>query len=125
MSKFSESWVKETVNTSGYQPCNYTVLVDCEKLEGKTDGGIVIPDTVLEKDQVAQVRAVIVAFGSQAFMESTTWSKEEGELLRTVGLEVFIARNSGIFCDHKSMADGKDTYRIINDKDVLAYRMKI
>lgn len=125
MSKFSKSWVQKTENTSGWQPANYTVLVDCEKIEEMTDGGIVIPEVTLEKDQIAQVRAVIIAFGSQAFKEGTTWSKGESEILRTVGLEVFIARNSGIFLDHKSMADSKNTYRIINDKDVLAYRMKI
>lgn len=97
------------LNTSGILPVEFKVLVLPEETEEKTKGGIILPGDVKTRADMAQVKALLVATGGQAFSD---WKGRVPE----VGERVYIAKYAGLVAEG---ADGK-SYRIINDKDCAA-----
>jgi chaperonin GroES len=102
---------REFVNTSGILPVDKKVVVLPERLEEVTSGGIVIPDTVRERHDMAHLKATIIAVGAQAFEHI-----EDKAFRPTAGMVVSIAKYAGYLITGK---DGEE-YRIINDDDVVA-----
>lgn len=100
-------------NTSGIQPVEYKVLVLPTKIDEKTDGGIIYPDQTHEKEEWAQIRAVVVALGGNAFKDPD-WK----EPVPQIGDQIIMAKYAGNFIEGD---DGKE-YRIVNDKDIAAIR---
>ena len=100
-------------NKSGIQPVEYKVLVLPEQIEEKTEGGIILPDTTKEKEEWAQIKAVLVAVGGNAFKDPD-WN----EPVPQIGDQVYIAKYAGNFIEGK---DGEE-YRLCNDKDIGAIR---
>ena len=96
-------------NTSGIQPQGDRVLVRVEEIEEVTDGGIVIPRSEREKHEAAQMAAVLVACGIDAWSDYQRPFAEAGD-------RVLYQRHSGIQLKGK---DGK-LYRLVNDVDILA-----
>jgi len=99
------------MNESGLTPLGDIVLVrvaddDSEKV---TAGGIVIPDSVADKEAKANIVARIVQIGELAFEELHPDSVRSGEF-------VVIERYAGRFVKGKD----KKVYRLIKDTDVLA-----
>ena len=99
------------MNTSGIQPVDYRVLVKPETIEETTAGGIVIPDNIRGRHEMAGIKATLVAVGAQAFedIEDKSYRPKAGSM-------VAIAKYAGY------LIRGKDDieYRLINDKDVAA-----
>ena len=98
-------------NNSGIQPVDYRVLVKPETLEEKTEGGIVIPDTIRGRHDMAGIKATLVAVGVQAFEDV----KDPAQRPKA-GSIVAISKYAGYLIKGK---DGVE-YRLINDKDVAA-----
>jgi chaperonin GroES len=96
-------------NESGIKPQGDRVLVRVEEIEEVTEGGIVIPLTERQKHEQAQMAAVLVATGKDA------WS-DYAEPFAAIGDRVLYQRHSGIQLRGK---DGK-LYRMVNDVDILA-----
>ena len=99
------------MNESGVYPVDRKVLVKPETFEEKTKGGIVLPDSARERDNMAHIKATIVACGVNAF-EYIEKAKQRPQ----VGQKAAIAKFSGYLI---TGADGK-SYRLINDEDVVA-----
>lgn len=96
-------------NESGIRPQGDRVLVRIEDIEETTSGGIVIPKKELEKHLAAQMSAILVATGKDA------WS-DYAEPFASIGDRVLYQRHSGI------QLRGKDglLYRVVNDIDIIA-----
>ena len=105
-------------NTSGIQPVEYKVLVLPEQVEEKTEGKygspIIMPDTTKEKEEWAQIKALLVAIGGNAFKDPD-WEQPVPQ----IGDQVYIAKYAGNFIEGK---DGKE-YRLCSDKDIAAVRI--
>lgn len=96
-----------TTNDSGLVPVEFKVLVKPDVVEEKTGGGIYIPDTSRERQELAQARGTLVATGGRAW-------EEMGKTAPQVGDRVWFAKFGGVPIKG---ADGQ-MYRLINDKDV-------
>ena len=96
------------INKSGLKPLGLAVLV--EIYEEKRKSVIVIPETVKERLQMIETRAIIVEAGPEAWADEKEPRAASGDL-------VFIAKFAGAMIT--GPADGK-LYRMINDRDVYA-----
>lgn len=78
--------------------------------------GLVIPDNESEREQMAQVKAVVVDVGPNAFHELSAgeWMPWQGEHPKA-GDRVVIAKYAGL-----QIEESGEHYRIINDRDVTA-----
>lgn len=96
-------------NLSGIHPKGWAVLVKPLEIEEETQGGIVIAKVTQDKEQLAQSQGVVVEVGGFA------WS-DEPEPRAKIGEMVVFGRYRG------EVLKGNDgaTYRIINDKEVVA-----
>lgn len=105
------SKLETSVNNSGIYPVDMRVVVKPETLEETTEGGIVIPQNIRERHDMAHVKATLVAVGLQAFEDI-----KDKDHRPKVGAIVSIAKFAGY------LIRGKDDieYRIINDTDVVA-----
>lgn len=99
-------------NKSGIRPVEFRVLIKQRKVEEKTRGGIFLPQDSKEKEQLAEMKATVIAVGGSAFSD---WIQTEGGIPK-VGDEILTARYAGVYAEG---VDGEE-YRIINDKDVTA-----
>lgn len=84
------------------------LIVDPQKVEEKTKGGLYIPDTARDMQQVAATRGTVLAIGPQVEARFVTGPIEEGD-------SIIFPRYAGAMIEE----DGKE-YRVINDDDVLA-----
>lgn len=100
------------MNESGIVPLGHRVLVRPLPSERVTEGGIVIPDNTAEKNDRAQIKAIVVAFGDTAWTDSTLGGKPWVQ----AGDTVVIGKYAGVFLDGK---DG-EKYRIVNDDELQA-----
>lgn len=93
----------------GAVPVGPRVLVWPIPAEEKSDGGIIIAQQTREREDMAQVRAIVVALGFEAFQDCVAnWTKR--------GDTVLIAKYAGLY---HTGPDGKQ-YRVINDTDIVA-----
>lgn len=96
-------------NASGIHPKGWAILVKPLEIEEVTQGGIVIAQKTLDKEQAAQSQGVLIEKGGFA------WN-DEPEPRAQLGEMVVFSRYKG------EVLTGNDgaQYRIINDKDVIA-----
>lgn len=97
------------VNESGITPLGHRVLVLPEVIETKSAGGIIMPDVLNQREEMAQTKGMVIAVGEDAYNDTpSVWCGE--------GDEVVFAKYSGLLWDGQ---DGKK-YRILNDLDIVA-----
>jgi chaperonin GroES len=99
-------------NTSGFTPLDVRVLVRPDVVEEKI-GSIFVPKQHKEREQMAQIRATLIAVGANAWAEART---NPAFVAPEPGTRVLIAKYGGIVVEG---ADGAK-YRIMNDEDVTA-----
>jgi co-chaperonin GroES (HSP10) len=100
-------------NSSGIIPLEFNVLIDPDKIEEKTAGGLYKPQDTAEREKHQQTKGTIVALSPLAFnadIYPTDMAKPQP------GQRVAIALHAGAFIKG---ADGKE-YRMVKDKDVTA-----
>lgn len=98
------------LNPSGLEPLEYNLIVKPVKVEEKTAGGLIMPDTHTDKLQWKEQRAKVVAVSRIAFnYESCAPVVRRGDM-------ILMAEYAG---GEVTGLDG-EKYRIIKDKDVLA-----
>lgn len=90
------------------QPIEYKCLVLLDQVEKISEGGIYLPDSTTNLEQMAQLRGKLVAKGGNAFDEMKAPLPEVGQM-------VMIAKYAGLI--HR---EGNDEYRLVNDKDIVA-----
>lgn len=93
---------------SEYQPEGCKLLVKVEEVKEKTDGGLYIPDTVRENEQLAATTGEVIAIGPAVDL---AFAKDRPV---KIGDRVIFAKYGG------RVIDDKGGLRIINDEDVLA-----
>src|SRR5574341_302413 len=93
----------------GVKPCGHRILVYPIPKERVTASGIVIPDATAQREDMAQVDAVVVRIGPNAWHDqpSGAWC-QEGDIVK-------IAKYVGLYNEG---LDGRH-YRIINDLDIV------
>jgi co-chaperonin GroES (HSP10) len=92
-------------------PTGHHVLVEVQKVEKKTAGGIIIPDDRVERDQCSANKGKVIALGPNAFRDfgGNPWCK--------IGDTVIFPKYSGL--EYKSESKEDETlYRILNDEDI-------
>jgi chaperonin GroES len=99
--------MKRDINTSGIQPVEYKVLILPDEIEERTAGGLFLPDNVREKEELAQVKGILIEKGGNAFED---WGKPVPD----IGDRVYVAKYAGIRVEG---VDGK-MYQLANDKDI-------
>jgi len=102
---------EQNINQSGIIPTGGHLLVMPDKVEEMTAGGIYIPKTSQDKEQMAATVGTLVAVGSGAWADI-----DDGSPWATVGDKVSYARYAGV----SMLGQDKETYVLINDNDVLA-----
>ena len=97
-------------NESGLQPVEDKVLLLPDKVSDMAGQFLVKPDIVKAQEQMAQVRATLIAIGSNAF---ENWD----EPIPKIGNRVYVCRYAGI--DGIKGADG-EIYKICDQRDITA-----
>jgi co-chaperonin GroES (HSP10) len=103
-------------NTSGIIPTGHAVLLLPYEPELKATR-LVIPDTVKRRTAMAEMRAVVVAVGPQAWKQERKWFGLKRDPRAKVGDKVIISMYCGAIL--QGPADGKQ-YRAVNDEDIFA-----
>lgn len=97
-------------NPTGIQPTEFRVLVRLDPVDEKTEGGVYIPDTRQDRNQMAETEATLIAVGGRAF-------EDFGEPRPVVGDRVLVTKYAG---ETPKAGDFTDLYRICNDKEIVA-----
>ena len=103
--------MSKKIDESGIIPTGGHVLVLPDKVKEKTIGGIILPETIRDKEQAAATSGVIISIGSSAWKDlddGTPWAE--------VGDRVSYARYAGVAMTGNDNVD----YVLINDNDILA-----
>jgi co-chaperonin GroES (HSP10) len=95
------------IDTSECPPFEYKCVVLPEVVKDTTAGGIALPASVVEQEQLGTTYATLCAVGGNAF---EGW---RGRIPK-IGERVMIAKYAGLLFRGK---DGRE-YRLINDKDL-------
>lgn len=99
-------------NESGIQPVGHRVLVKTLKTDRVTGGGIIIPEPTADKNDKAQIKAIVIDYGATAWKAKgfgdEPWAQR--------GDTVLTGKFAGV------MVKGVDgvEYRLINDDDIQA-----
>jgi co-chaperonin GroES (HSP10) len=94
----------------GFNPVEFKVLIKLDKVEETTCSGLIIrPDTVRDREQIAQERGTIAAVGGRAF-------EDFGEPKPKVGDRVAFSKYVGATMN--DAGDRSQLWRIVNDKDI-------
>lgn len=96
-------------NLSKLHPVEYKILVRLDKVEDRTSGGIYIPMTLRDKQQMMQVEATLVACGGNAFED---WVGT----MPIIGDRVYVAKAAG----YSVVGMDGAKYQLMNDKDIAA-----
>ena len=100
-------------NQSGIEPTEYKVLVKPDKVEEKTKGGIIIPETERDRVQLAATTGILVAASPMAF-KFDEWPPDARK--PQPGDRVAFPR----YTSHIIKGKDEQDYWLVNDKDVSA-----
>lgn len=100
-------------NSSGIIPCEYKVLVEPKEVEAKTQGGLYLPESTVEKEEFGRMDGILVAASPMAF-SFADWPEDARK--PQVGDRVMFTRYQA---DQVKGKDGAD-YWIMNDKSIMA-----
>jgi chaperonin GroES len=92
-------------------PAGHRVLVKIDEAETQTKGGIIIAQTIADKNTEAGIFGTLVAVGE------TAWKDFGGRAWAVVGDRVMIAKYGGFVAQEP---DSDDKFRILNDEDIVA-----
>lgn len=101
-------------NTSGFKPLGHRLLILPDSAETKTQSGIVLALETTGREEMAQVKGVLVAVGDGCWKDTTTsdWAQP--------GDRVVFGKYAGLLWPG---ADGRK-YRILNDLDVVGLEVE-
>lgn len=99
-------------NDSGLRPVEFNVVIRMDPAEEKTKGGIILPTSKTDRDELATDEGTLVAVSPNAFTYAD-WP--EGYELPRPGDRVLFAQYAGRLWER-----GGVKYRILKDKDIVA-----
>lgn len=92
------------------KPQGHRVLVRPDKKEEKTVGGIIIAETIREREELAGIFGTVVAIGPNA------WAAfDDGKPWAQVGDRVVFSKYGGLVLEDP---DTKELFRLLNDDDI-------
>lgn len=91
-------------------PLLHTILIKPDETETKTEGGIIIPDLVSDRERKAVEVGTVVTVGPRCFID---YGRSPDILSK--GDRVTFSRYAG-----KEVTEGDNTYLLVNDIDILA-----
>jgi co-chaperonin GroES (HSP10) len=109
MSSFAATVDKDLPWKPGVKPSGHRLVVYPIPTKKQSSGGIVIPDTLVDREDMAQVEALVLSVGP------TCWKDQPGGAWCKEGDTILMAKYSGLV---RKGPDGR-TYRVINDLDVV------
>ena len=99
------------MNKTGIKPVEYKVLIEVEEVEDRSSGGIFLPDSTRERQEMAHDRGILVDAGGMAFAD---WNGYQPK----IGDKVIFNKYAGSMIQHRQEKLTK--YRLCNDKDICA-----
>jgi len=101
-------------NPTGIRPVQFNVLIKVDVLDDQSAGGLYLPESAIQREQIAHDRGTIVAVSSMAF---TDWTCKKPE----IGDKVIFNKYAGSIILHQSdRASSRQNYRLCQDKDISA-----
>jgi chaperonin GroES len=101
--------MSNVANNSGLKPVGRAVLVKPYLVEERTAGGLILPDQVRTKDQLAEQRAVLIEAGPCAWQGEATPRAVPGD-------RILFSKWAG----YQAVGTADDeVYRIVNDSDIF------
>lgn len=100
------------MNESGLKPMEYNVVVRMDPTEQKTAGGIILPSSKTDRDELATDEGTLVALSPHAFTYAE-WPEDADQ--PSPGDRVMFAQYAGRIWER-----GGVKYRILKDKDIVA-----
>ncbi len=101
------------MNPTGIKPVEFKVLIKVNSLEDKTGGGLWIPNTTLDREQMAHDKGVLVAVSDMAFSD---WKG----MIPKVGDKVIFNKYAGSVINFQKDKGQREQFRLCNDKDICA-----
>lgn len=96
-----------STNQTKWLPCGNKILIQMDRVEEVTSGGIVIPRQKTERDEMSQMIGTVIAVGPDAWADqSHTWAKP--------GDRVKFAKYAGFLHE-----EGDTKYRVMHDLDIV------
>lgn len=90
-----------------WKPCGNKILVQMDKMEEVTKGGIVLPTQKTERDEMSQMVGTLIAVGDCAW-------KDQPALWARVGDRVKFAKYAGFLHEEDGVK-----YRVMHDLDIV------
>lgn len=94
------------------EPAGHRVLVEPDKVDERTAGGLYVPQQVQSNERMAQIFGTVVAVGKNAFK-----AFDDGHSWCEVGDRVAFAKYGGFVIEDP---EDKKLYRLLNDEDICA-----
>lgn len=101
-----------TSNPSGLVPLEFNCIVELDLTETKTAGGIILPASKTERDELANEEGMLVAVSPHAFSYAEGWP---AEYLPQPGDRILFARYAGAIHER-----GGRKFRVVKDRDIVA-----
>jgi len=101
------------MNPTGIKPVEYKVLIRVDEVEDRSSGGIYLPESSLEREQMAHDRGVLSDKSEMAFSD---WKGRKPE----VGEKVIFNKYAGSIIQFRPDDRTLQRYRLCNDKDICA-----
>lgn len=99
-------------NPSGLSPMEYNVVVQLDPIEERTAGGIIVPVSKQDRDELAMDEGTLVAVSPHAFTYAD-WP--EGSRKPQPGDRVLFSRYSGAIHER-----GGHKFRVLKDSSIIA-----
>lgn len=93
-------------------PMEFNVVVELDKVEEKTAGGIILPGSKVDREKLEAEEGTLIAVATHAFTYAD-WPA--GSRQPIVGDRVLVARFAGVLRER----DGR-SLKIVKDKDIIA-----
>lgn len=103
-------------NLSGWEALGDRVLVRCDIMRARSEGGIILPEETQAINQLSAETGVIVDAGAAAFVWNADRMREFGGVKPVPGTRVYFDRYAGVMI----MGLDKEMYRMMDDKHIAA-----
>lgn len=116
MAQKNVNLVQAEMVKSTTHPLMWMVLVNCDRIATKTQGGIHIPGSTRDLENAAQPTGIIIEVGPLAWHDAL--KKLPGMKVPKAGDRVFFGTYAGLVWDDP---ETENRFRLLNDTDILGF----
>jgi len=95
------------------KPVEFGVLIQVDEVDDKSSGGLFLPETAIEREQLSHDRVTLISKSDMAFDD---W---QGTIPK-IGEKVIFKKYAGTVIQHKEDRKIIGKYRLCKDKDIVA-----